>query len=416
MALGTILMMIAGSLSQLLLSNYLSVEDFGTISALLNSFVLGLPVAVFGLNSFWLRLNGEFKNESIPVVLKSIKVIFITTSLVSGFIIIAWAQSLGSAMIPLVLFLSLSLIVGVFSEMTSTLFQMNGNYNAFIKTQKTPHLIRLLMLSVLFLGFDLWEEPFKVAVFSICAASVLTFFYNLHAVSEIKGSGFFNVTNKFDSAILRSKYSYLKILKETWLFALVGILYLAWSQGHVILAMALLGSKDAGVYAATLFVLNSICLVPSTIYSKYFLPKIHRWVYHDSDKLHLHYKKSNKILFILGLIAFSFIYFFSPYIVNIIFPSEYSDVVKYLQILAFTIPIRFMGYNSGSLLVTIQHTHTKAAILSVVVAFNIFFILLTYKEFELEAFAWSIVISEFFLVMAYIYTVNINFFNKKWVW
>jgi O-antigen/teichoic acid export membrane protein len=203
------------------------------------------------------------------------------------------------------------------------------------------------------------------------------------------------------------------VAKESWSFGLAGVLYLAWSQGHIIISKYKFGNTEAGIYSIVILIMMAINIFPTTLFSRYLLPKIHKYSYHNKKKLINIYNKSNLILFIVGVIVGFLIYKSSDFFINFIFDENYSSSIQLLKLSSFIIPFRFMGLNSGTLMTTGNFLLIKNKALFIVAFLNLTIAILMPKEYGLKGLIILILISEFILFTFYHIYIKYNFIKHE---
>ncbi|MDW9199404.1 hypothetical protein SE959_10730 [Escherichia coli] len=115
---------------------------------------------------------------------------------------------------------------------------------------------------------------------------------------------------------------------------------------------------------AFLFISAAI-LLPTVIYQKYLLPKLHRWAYQDLKKLKNVYKYGNISMFLFGVVVSILIWFLCPMIVSSLFGEKYMSSIKLIRFLSLSIPIIYLASNSGAILVTKNNMQAKVKIMFV---------------------------------------------------
>ena len=94
-------------------------------------------------------------------------------------------------------------------------------------------------------------------------------------------------------------------------YLFLGIMYLAWSHGHIILSGFLLSLADAGRYATVMNLSMAFSILPNVLFAKYYAPQFHALTYKNPRRLKLMIFKFSFHLFTLGCVSTLFIYFFS---------------------------------------------------------------------------------------------------------
>lgn len=387
-------------LNHTILARGLSVDNFGVFSSYMGFINLLLPVVGFGITSFWLKSFGKNNNLSKDLILSS-STIFISSYIFFYFTTVLTAKFHGFNNLLIFSFLSLIIVGTLLNEMISTIFQTKENFFKYSVAQSITPLTRFVMLCSLIYFFQNNSVTILAFIWGIsCIFSPILFFRTIR--KEIPNP-ILNYKRVID---LLNEGHTQNILKKSLIFGLTGILYLGWSQGHIVFAKYLFGNYAAGLYSSIIVLCVAISLFPNIIFSKFLSPKFHSLIYRDPGKLKSLFFKTNIYLFIFGVISSTMVYFSSDLIVNFTFGQKYSEGVEILRIISLTFPMRFCGFNSGLILTTREYLPLKFKILSVIVVIN--FLIAYYLSFflGLKALAASIVISEFVLVSIYLYVSN----------
>jgi O-antigen/teichoic acid export membrane protein len=147
-------------------------------------------------------------------------------------------------------------------------------------------------------------------------------------------------------------------------------------------------------------VMSAIYLIPTTIYQKFLLSKLHRWATHDRPRFWMVYRRGIMAMLALGLAIGGVLYFVMPKLVPIAFGSEYMGVVPILMVLALCPPIRFLSTAVGSVLLTGTHMYYRVLMMGLAAAATIALdFLLIPTHYEMGA-AYAIVGGELVLMIA----------------
>ena len=389
-------------LNQTILARGLSVDNFGVFSSYMGFINLLLPLVGLGITSFWLKSYGKNNHLAKDLILAS-SIIFLCSFTLIYFTVILTAEFHGYDNLIIFSFLSLIIIGTLFNEMISTIFQIKGNFFKFSVAQSTMPFTRFILLCSLIYFFQNNSIVIIALIWGI-SSIVSPFLFYKTTKKEIPNP-VINYKRVID--LFREDYT-LNILKKSLIFGLTGILYLGWSQGHIVFAKYLFGSYAAGLYSSVIILCMAISMFPNVIFSKFLAPKFHSLIYENPLKLKSFFFKTNTYLFIFGLLSTFIVYFSSDLIINLTFGQKYSEGIEILQIISLTFPMRFCGFNSGLILSTREYLPIKFTILLIVVFVNFLIAYFLSIFLGLKALAISIVISEFILVTIYLYITNIK--------
>ena len=398
---GTFLTAVLGFANQILLARSLGVENYGLFSASLGLINLVIPLALFGSPAFLLKVFGERGYAALSSLKSTSKVVAISTMVMFS-IIVAWAffgphdENTKNTL----LILSISIFGLVLLELSSVKFQLEEKYDMLFFSQLiTPFLRCVFLIAAVYFGF---LSTTSVSGLYVCVSvMVLLFsFYNfrLLMIGSVKLKG-----HKKNNTVNEPPVTLKVIFDKCSPFAFAGVFYLLWSQSHLIIIKYMLGDSSAGYFSIALLVMNTISMLPMIIYNKFFIPKMHRWAVQDKIKLKVLFIKGNYYMFTFGIIIGLVLYLTSEFFINTIFGSEYSDTVFLLKLFSFLLPIRFVGYNTGAILMIKNNISVKVKIMAFVSCLNVILNLLLIEKFGLSLVVFTTIVSESILTIAYFY-------------
>lgn len=126
-----------------------------------------------------------------------------------------------------------------------------------------------------------------------------------------------------------------EVFLDVYPFGLAGIFHLLYFQSDIVLIKYLIGSEAAGIYNVAFMIITVVMILPSIIYQRYLLPKMHRWANHDQKAFNKVYKSGNYLMLGLGVFIMIIVLFSSPFFVPLIFGSSYEQSVLLISVLSF---------------------------------------------------------------------------------
>jgi O-antigen/teichoic acid export membrane protein len=196
-------------------------------------------------------------------------------------------------------------------------------------------------------------------------------------------------------------------------FFLTGLFYLIYYQLGVVFVRHLEGAEASAYYTVAFTFLTAALLVPSVIYQKFLLPKLHRWAYHDKEKFEKSYYYGNYIMLFLGILGFLFLWFFSPYFVNLFFGEKYQNSIHLVQLMAINIPIVYVASSVGSLLVTQEYMKIKVYYMGISALLSLILSVPMIKTYGIEGAIYTNIICNSFILCIYFYKVKKDILTKK---
>lgn len=173
----------------------------------------------------------------------------------------------------------------------------------------------------------------------------------------------------------------------------------------VVLLSILKGNFAVGLYSSAYKFIEALMIFPA-VYMTSIYPLISSFHVSSKEYLQLSYVKSFKYLFILGLPIAIIITKYSADIILLFYKSDFIEASPALQILIWTIPIIFVTYMYGTLLVSINKQNLLLKILFIGMTFNILLNLIFIPFFSYIGAAWVTVISELISFALCLYYVS----------
>lgn len=391
-------------ITQVILARELGPASFGVFAAVLSMIMLVTPLAGFGVGSFWLKAFGQEGWAAQRWFHKS----FLFISLTTFFVIIAlmaWAflgphDSLTTFLITVMTFYLLGQLV---VDLVSAKLQLEESYLRLAIWQFLPHLLRLLII-VFFAYIVTTQLTLNIAVYAYALISLCVFGLGAWLLSQLyigklrlKGHG-----DKSKSPDYQIKSVKLRdIASQSWPFGFAGIFYLIYFQSAVILLKYLVGDEAAGIYNVAIIILVAVYMLPSVIYQKFLLPKMHRWSNNDRKMFYQVFRVGNWGMLILGVVAMILIWLFAPFGIKSLFGAEYQGAIMPLMILAFAVPLRFVSTSVGAVLVTQEHMQKKVCYMGIVALINVIFCLILIPVYGVIGAAIATTISDIVLLLFY---------------
>ncbi|ALC12103.1 hypothetical protein LH20_09095 [Sphingopyxis sp. 113P3] len=401
-------------LTQILLARNLNPAGFGAFAAALNSVTLVAPLASFGLGGFWLRAFGEEGWEAERWLRASLRYAAGTTiAVMAGLMLWAFLGPHDDATRWLLGILSFHLVGFVAVELVSSKLQLEARYRALALWQFFPHMVRLTLVATLALavarGLRLQDV---VIVYAMTAAAVsglgVRYLWQMRQGRlQLHGHG-----PKPDTAGWRPAPTAMQVMAEAWPFGVAGVFYLIYFQIDIVLLKYLQGDQAAGLYNVAFVVMGAVYLLPSVLYQKFLLPKIHRWASHDREQFVRVYKIGSVAMLGIGLGAMAAVWLLAPWAVTFLFGAQYAEAAAVLRILALAIPMRFVSTAVGSTLTTSNHMKTKVKLMGIVAVVNIVGNLLLIPRYDIYGSAAATLASEAVLLCLYVMVSKRSVFSE----
>ena len=408
--------------TQIILARELGPDRYGFFATGLATVTLIVPLATFGLQGFWLKVFGLEGWRAIRWLNPSLRFSVFTTT-TTLLILITWAffGPHGSSFSWLLVIL-LPIVIGyLFIDLVSGKLQLEERYNTLALWRLMPHFLRFLfLLVVIFTTTGEYTINSIGAAYAITAVIIIAI-GSVQLLLMLKGNFYLKgharqdeVTNLSED-LRHSKVKSSDIYKQSWPFALTGILYLIFFQSDVILLKYLVNDETAGIYSVAFSIMAAVYLLPSTIFQKFLLPKYHRWAENDRSHFLQVYRFSNGVILLLGILIASLIVITMPSIIPLLFGAAYKEAVDILFIIALCAPIHFLATSIGATLVTQEHMRRKVLYIGIGAIINISLNLLLIPLYGAKGAAVSTLVSEIILLVFFLFAVKRYVFgNDAW--
>lgn len=396
-----------------LLARYLGVKEFGAFSSAIAVITVLSLISGFGVSQAWLKHFGKEGWNGVRWLSASFKLAIISIFIVL-LILIIWAifgpNDLESKKILYIL--SFFIIGQMITELVSVKFQLEEKYSNLALWQVIPNLLRLSIICLFVYVFK--DKSFNVVTVAYIYSSVAIVFILIGINQLLK-------MKKYDFDLKGHKnkiinFTNIPNIKETfshsWTFGLGSIFAFIYLQSDIIMLKYISGNEAAGYYNVGFIIISAILIFPTVLYSKFLMPKYHRWVNHDKNKFYEYYKKGNLLMLIFGIVFFIFVLIFSNFFIPILFGQEYINSILLVQILSISLPIYFVAYNIGATLVTKENMKYKVQLMGITALINIILNTILIPLYSEIGAAVATIISNLILLILYYVVAEKKIFKK----
>lgn len=406
-------------LTQVVLARELTPGGYGVFAAALATVTLLAPLAGFGVQGFWLKVFGAEGWQATRWFPASFRFVTMST-LVTLSIFLAWAVwGPHDESTKWLLFLFSPVILGyLFLELVTSKLLLEEHFNRLALWQMFPHFARLLLVMLVVLVVV--SRPSVELIAGIYSSVAIVVLVVGCAQLRIMKNGRFDLKGhartgsaRLDEVNSVEPIRILNVARQTWPFGLATVFHLIYFQSDIILLKYISGNEVAGIYNVAFTVMAAVYLLPSVIYQKLLLPKIHRWANHDREKFYQVYRKGNIAMLVLGLAAMLAIWSSVFWAIPLLFGEQYIQAIDLLNILAFCAPIVFVASSVGATLVTQEHMVRKVKYMGAVALLNIVLNLVLIPEFGAVGAALATVASNLVLLLIYYISAQKLVFGTK---
>ena len=384
-----------------ILAREIGPASFGLFSSAMATITIFSLLAGFGVPQVWLKLFGKEGWNALRWVNPSLRFVGITLLLVSLAILLLTLVQTNDEVTNNLLLLLLFYIYGYIAiQLVASKLQLEERYVFLSFWQLLPNLSRLLLVVA---GYYVLNYKLTVLDVGIIYAGVGLFFAliaGFELIKLLRG----NVVLKGHRKELSEKLSVPKIkevFKEAWPFGFAGVFAFIYIQSDIIMVKYMTGDAEAGYYNVAYTIMAAIMTIPIIVFSKFLIPKYHRWSNHDQQKFYNTYKKGNKYMLVAGTIIMILVWLLAQFFIPLLFGELYNSSISLLNILAATIPFSFLAYSYGASLLTSEHMRIKVKLMGLVALFNVILNLFLIMKYGAIGAASSTVLSNILLALMY---------------
>lgn len=192
--------------------------------------------------------------------------------------------------------------------------------------------------------------PFSVVILTFIQIIIRTITINLFL--KLGSSDLVNI-----KSILRFKV-YLKDIKEliysNWTFVIIGSISIIYWRSADIIISKMLTLADVAIYGITYKIFQVALIGPQIISTTVFPSLVKKYNPENPEEIQKYYNKVFLFYFSYGLLAFTFIYSFSDFLLPLVFGDTYSTASFYLKLMFLTILVFPTAILQANLLVAIK--------------------------------------------------------------
>lgn len=383
-------------LTQSMLARQLGPAAYGLFASSLATVSMIAPMAGFGLSQLRLRVYGVEGWGADRWIRPSLRL-----SLVTGFIacaaVVLWAL-LAPPETGRLLLLLLPIVPALLSiELVSCKLRLEERYRMLAGWQLLIPAGRLLVALAVVLASVRQAVPvaigYGLVALAVAVIAIPQFRTMLRGDMELHGHG-----PRPRQPLLLPVPSIAHVWSQAWPYGVAAALYPIFFQVSTVLLKYLGGDVHAGRFGISMAVMSAIYLIPTTIYQKFLLSKLHRWAAHDRPRFWMVYRRGIVAMLVLGIAVGGILLVAMPILVPIAFGEAYLGVIPVLTVLALCPPIRFLSTAVGSILLSGAHMYYRVLMMGLAALVTIGLDLLLIPAHRELGAAWAIVGGEIVLL------------------
>lgn len=399
---GTLFGSALGTVTMLIIANNISIEMFGSLSSTISFYSLLVPVLGMGLGQFWLK---KVRNNSTPHFTLSQNIIetYILNILFIffGLTLLIYSDLLKIS-VPKNIFLLMYLYaIGQSSiELLNSFFQQKLNYSSLNLVHIFQNILRFFLIIFPLVFSMSLNNKYPFIVYSI--VGVLTTTFLILTIKNQLNIKCFKITD-FKKKILNN---YQNLAIKSFPFALAAFFHLIYFQSDIFIISQILGDEHTAKYSAMFLIVGSTLIIPTSIYQKFLLPKVHTWSANDRKKLKQTINKGAPFMIFLGMLLTVLIIYFSSQIVSLLFSESYFGSTHILKIMSLNITLYYFSSNYGIVLLTKNLISKKVKVMGVVALLNIVLNIIFIPIFDLNAALFSTIVCNLIIAFSYYFLAN----------
>ncbi|HAS8400528.1 polysaccharide biosynthesis C-terminal domain-containing protein [Vibrio vulnificus] len=382
----SIISSLASFLTQMNIASNFNPESFGELNSAISLVVLLSPLLAMGVDGYLLKYYSDndgairkFNIYSGKYFILSLIPCFVIYALLASdfgfsFFIIVVSQSMINLAVAHCQARGLYKLVSVLLSIQA-IFRLVGVFILIILNQITPELVYWLY---------------------VCIGSFVMILSLFVIV-------FLNINNHCE---LTEDCGFSSFLKKSYPFGMAVFFHLIYFQSDILILNKLYSSEYAGYYSAAFTVVISAYLIPSVIYQKYLLPKIHHISLKEPTKEKNVFNDGFKLMLIIGVLVTAFFYIFSSDVINLVFGNKYDNSSEILSLLSICILFRYLSSNAGVFLVTGELIKIKNKYMAACALFNVVLNLMFVPYYGAVGAAYTTILTEILLCTLFYLGVN----------
>jgi O-antigen/teichoic acid export membrane protein len=392
-------------LTQLVLARSLPLAELGILVGVISLITLLVPLADFGISALWLKLFGQGRETGMRWVWPGFHAVWISSICMMSLLLIvgyiSWdAQTTRELLWWALLILPMEALV----ILAGTRLQLEGRFLQLSLWRALPKAARLFVVLVAWL-YGWGVEAVVKGYFLTSAAILIIAVWHLRPL--LQGNIKLEQSGAPVSAVSGEKEPTAgAIYKAALPFAMGNFFSLIYLQSDLFMLAALGNAEAAALYSIGFTLIALTYLLPTAVFNQYLLPRYHHWAAHEPARMLAAYRLGNASMLLIGLLVMLGVIVMAPFFLVWIFGQKFAAAALVTQILAVTIPVRYLASSVGNCLSTNNNMRHKMRYQMVVALLNVALNLLLIPRYGMYGAAIATVASEALLCLLYLYGVR----------
>ena len=376
----------------IIIARYLGVSSYGLLSFVISFTILIGIGEDLGITTFTTRELARDKTNTKKFI-NNIFPIKFTLSIVLLIVTISFLYLLNYNQLTI----ELTFIIFIETIFISLYNFLSGVFQAHENLK--PGSVGLMICSFLLLTLSYLISIFDLGIIAIALAYAFSYLICLLYVYKEIRKNFSRIKIEIDLTFWK------KIFKRSLPFGLTMIFYTIYFSIDVVMISWLAGDYATGLYNSA-YKIISVFTAFYVIYQYVIFPLMSKLYTEDTNLLKISFEQSFKYSLLVLLPLTIGVYFYSPYIINLIYSSQYALASPAMQILIWTVVFLFINGVATSLLNSIGKEVSVTKIYLIAAIFNIVLNFLTIPVWSYIGASITTVLSEILILILMMYSIS----------
>lgn len=184
-----------------------------------------------------------------------------------------------------------------------------------------------------------------------------------------------------------------KILKESWVFALIMIMAVFYLRSSIVMVNFFKGAYFTGLYSSAFKFIEASILIPQSFALALF-PQTARLLDFDKNRLERIYLKSLGVILFFSVGFALFFYFFAPVIIKISYGTSYLEAIPVMRILGVAAIFFFLNALPGNIIQNSSKVRMFLIFAFLNLVLTILFCAVLIPRFSITGAAWAVLLGE----------------------
>lgn len=392
-------------LTQLVLARSLPLADLGMLVGVISLITMLVPLADFGISSLWLKLFGQGRETGMRCVWPGFHAVWISSiCMMSLLLIIGYTSWDAPTTRELLWWALLILPMEALVILAGSRMQLEGHFLRLSLWRALPKAARLMVVLAAWLYG--WGVEAVIKGYFLSSVAILIMAV-LHLRPLLLGNINLEQSRMPVSAASAERAPTIRATYKAALpFAMGNFFNLIYLQSGLFILSALGNAEAAALYSIGFTLIALTYLLPTAVFNQYLLPRYHHWAVHEPNRMLAAYRLGNASMLLIGLLVMLGVIVLAPFFLVWIFGHKFVGASLVTQILAVTIPLRYLASSVGNCLSTNDNMRCKMRYQMFVALVNVILNLLLIPRYGMHGAAVSAVVSEALLCLVYLYGVR----------